>query len=88
VRSLSFFLSLSLSLSLSLMYARTAEKLRPGEPVEACCVRGVREELGSLVGTESEIRIKEGSMQHWEETRMSRRYPCRKSLMKEPYKSP
>lgn len=59
-----------------------AEKLRPGEAVEDCCVRGVREELGSLVGTKSRISIREGSMQHWEETRMSRSFPGLETLYK------
>lgn len=59
-----------------------AEKLRPGEKVEECCVRGVREELGSLVGLTSHVTIREGSMQQWEETRMSRSFPGLETLYK------
>ena len=58
-----------------------AEKLRPGEEVEACCRRGVLEELGSLVGA-SPVHIRDGSLQHWEETRMSRSFPGLETLYK------
>jgi len=58
-----------------------AEKLRPGERVEDCCVRGVREELGSLVGN-SNVSIREGTLQHWEETRMSKSFPGLETLYK------
>jgi len=59
-----------------------AEKLRPKEKVEDCCVRGVREELGSLVGNNSVVTIREGSLTNWDETRMSRSFPGLETLYK------